>query len=254
MLHTRTIGSGPHTWLALHGWSGSVETFEPLRRLLPADHRMIAVDLPGSGASPSPAAWTRDHLDQALVQTIDAIDTPTLHLLGNCSGAILGLSAARLRPNRFDRVVIIDPFAFVPWYFQLFLTPIAGPVMYYSSFANPVGRWITNTALARHRTRDTDLTTSFDRVNHAAILGTLRVLGEIGVIDSFAGVGRHHRILHGQRTFGAVRQSLPMWQALWPTADVIELKGAGHLPIQETTELLARHTFDGPPSPTGAGQ
>lgn len=243
MLNTRTIGSGDDIYLALHGWSGSTRTFDPLASLLPTNVRLLAVDLPGAGRSPAPAEWTRRQIDEALVELIDSIDAPRLHLLGNCSGAILGLSAARLRADRFDRVVIIDPFAFVPWYFKLFLAPVAGKVMYYSTFANPAGRWLTNGALARHRTNNTDLTDSFNEVNHPATLGTLQVLDEIGVIDSFKGVGRSHVVLHGERTFGAVRQSLALWQALWPDVRIVELAGSGHLPIQEVPEALASAAF-----------
>jgi pimeloyl-ACP methyl ester carboxylesterase len=243
MLHTRSIGSGDDVYLALHGWSGSTRTFDPLESLLPDGVRLLAVDLPGSGRSPAPTAWTRRHIDEAIVELLDSIDVPRLHLLGNCSGAILGLSAGRLRPGRFDRVVIIDPFAYVPWYFKLFLAPVAGPVMYYSAFANPAGRWLTNSGLAKHRADGGDLTDSFSEVNHPATLGTLRVLDEIGVIQSFKNVGNERVVLHGERTFGAVLESLALWKQLWPDAAIVELKGAGHLPIQEVPHSLVNAAF-----------
>jgi hypothetical protein len=49
--------------------------------------------------------------------------------------------------------------------------------------------------------------------------------------------------VYGERTFGAVKKSVGMWQSIWPQARAHMLEGAGHLPILEATAQLARIVF-----------
>jgi pimeloyl-ACP methyl ester carboxylesterase len=41
-----------------------------------------------------------------------------------------------------------------------------------------------------------------------------------------------------------VKRSIDLWSVLWPLAEKHELKGAGHLPIEETPRQLASILFD----------
>jgi pimeloyl-ACP methyl ester carboxylesterase len=138
--------------------------------------------------------------------------------VGNCTGALLALATARERPQRVERLVLIDPFAYVPPYLRLFLLGGLGRIAYGAAFANPVGRWVTDHALARHRTAGTDLTQGFVRVDHAVTLAYLRAFAGLGSIRSFAAVSAPIHIVYGQRTFGAVRRSMALWRGLFPQA------------------------------------
>ncbi len=236
-------GRGDRIYFGLHGWSGDHTAFAPLVNFLPADATLYCADLPGCGRSQPPREWRLEELAREIAFEISKLDSGSITLIGNCSGAILALAAMPRITEEVKRLVLIDPFAFAPWYFKIFVAAPIGKYAYYSTFANPIGRWITNLSLRRHRTRGSDLTVSFREVDHSASYNYLRMLCEIGGIERFAGIQRPIDIICGERTFGAIKRSVGMWRGVWPHARVFELNGAGHLPIEEATEDLSRIIF-----------
>lgn len=240
-------GKGERAFLGLHGWGGTHTTYAPLAPYLPDDASLYAVDLPGSGRTPRPAvrAWDLQTIAEGLSEAAAQIDAPQFTLIGNCSGGIVALAAMPLLAARVNRLVLIDPFAYVPWYFWMLTAPALGELSYYSTFANPLGRWVTNLSLKKHRAAETDLTATFGGVDHPAAHRYLRLFTRVTDPERFAWIQQPIDILHGARTFGAVRTSLPIWQRVWPRARVFELAGAGHLPIREATQELSRIIFRG---------
>jgi pimeloyl-ACP methyl ester carboxylesterase len=184
-----------------------------------------------------------DAVVQDIVRGVRTLDAERFTLIGNCSGAILALLATPHLLDRMRRLILIDPFAYMPWYFRVFLSGRWGRYVYASTFANPVGRWITNTALRSKRTPETDLTDSFATIDHEVTFGYLRLFAALDGIDRFGGLTLPIDIAHGEHTFGAIKTSLPAWRRLWPHARCWEMKGAGHLPIQEATAQVARVVF-----------
>lgn len=244
-VHRFGAGQGRH-YFGIHGWGGGWRTFEPLAEYLPADATLWSVDLPGYGASAPLSRWWWEDLRDRLVETVHALDAPQLRLIGNCSGAAFGLAAAQVAPERFEHLLLIDPFAFFPWYFKLLVARGPGRLFYATAFENPVGRWMTNRGLAEHRTEDSHLTESFAELDHDVVYQYLRMLRQMPSYDSFGGLSHPIVVAHGEKTFEAVRESVRMWTALWPQSRAIELPGAGHLPIQEATAALAAAAFDLP--------
>ncbi len=242
-MHIHRYGHGPAAYVGIHGWGGSHATFEPLASHVPPFASLFAVDLPGYGWSPPPPSWSAASVGEAIAEAIHGLEVHSVTLIGNCSGAIFALLAAsHLRP-RPVRLVLIDPFAFVPWYFRVFVHPVFGRPAYYTTFANPLGRWLTNISLKRRRTEGSDLTRSFAGVDHEVSLRYLQMLQAMHDIDQFSDVCAHVDILYGERTFAAVKQSLLSWVAVWPEARLIRMDGAGHLPIVEAPLQLASTVF-----------
>lgn len=242
-MFVQRYGNGPRVFFGLHGWSGDHRTFEPLVRYLPDEVTFYSADLPGCGQSPKPAVWELAALTEVIGAALQKLTADRFTLVGNCSGALLGLLAAPPLLGRIERFVLIDPFAFVPWYFRLFVEWRFGKYAYYSTFANPIGRWLTNLSLAQHRNEETDLTGSFSRVDHEVSFRYLEILASIGSIERFRPLHAPADILFGARSFRAVKQSVAMWQALWPHVRCWELARAGHLPILEATDELSRIIF-----------
>jgi pimeloyl-ACP methyl ester carboxylesterase len=243
-MYVERHGTGDHIFFGLHGWGGDHSTFAPLIKYLPETATIYAADLPGYGRSPAPAEWRLEAIADEVAAAMLATAAPRLTVVGNCSGAIITLAAAQRITDRIERLILIDPFAFMPWYFRIFAAGDFGRVAYYSTFANPLGRWLTNLSLARRRTDSSHLTRSFSEINHAASLAHLRMLAGIRDIAPFGNLRMPIDILYGERTFPAVKQSVNRWQNLWPQARSIELKGAGHLPIEEATPRLSEIIFD----------
>lgn len=240
----RWYGAGPRTFVGLHGWSGDAGTFAPLQPFLPSGVRLWAPDLPGFGAAPPPPRWDFDALTSALAAELDAEGVGPATFVGNCAGAVVAMELALRHPERVTGLVLIDPFAYAPWYFRLLTWGWPGWFFYRATFANPVGRWLTDRALAARRAADTDLTAGFGRVRHDVTHRFLRLLCSVPEVQRYAPLAMPVRLLYGERTFGAVRRSVTMFQTLWPRARAHTLTGAGHLPIQEAPGALAALTFE----------
>jgi pimeloyl-ACP methyl ester carboxylesterase len=243
----KRYGQGERIFFGLHGWSGDHTSFAPLARFVPKDATLITVDLPGCGQSPSlPRAFEMREVAHLIATEIAQLNASAITLVGNCSGALLGLSALQFQPQLnalITRLVLIDPFAYAPWYFKIFVAPPIGHYAYLTTFANPAGRWLTNLSLKKKRAAESDLTNGFGRVDHAISYRYLQLFTAIDGIEQWRGVAQPVDIVYGARSFAAIKKSLTMWQQLWPQARLHKLAGAGHLPIQEAPEALSRIIF-----------
>ncbi len=96
--------------LALHGWLDNAASFEPLFDAL-ADFDVVALDLPGHGASSHRLAgydyvyvdWLHDVLD-----ALDALGWQRAHLLGHSMGATIASTLAAACPQRVERLALIE--------------------------------------------------------------------------------------------------------------------------------------------------
>jgi pimeloyl-ACP methyl ester carboxylesterase len=96
--------------LALHGWLDNSASFEPLARCLP-ELDFVALDLPGHGHSAHrpPRSWYHyiDYLDDALA-ALDALGWERCVLLGHSLGGAVASVLAAARPQRVERLVLIE--------------------------------------------------------------------------------------------------------------------------------------------------
>ena len=242
-MYVEKYGSGERAYFGLHGWGGDHRTFAPLVERLPKGVAFYAADLPGYGSSLAPREWSLACIAEEVACAISSIAASKVTFVGNCSGAILGLLAANHLRGRIERFVLIDPFAFMPWYFKIFVATSFGRIAYYSTFANPIGRWLTNLSLKKRRTAATNLTHSFSAIDHKVSYRYLQLLSEIESVDRFSSITEAIDIVYGEKTFGAIKQSTEQWKSIWPQARFTELRGAGHLPIIEATKQLSEIVF-----------
>jgi pimeloyl-ACP methyl ester carboxylesterase len=89
LAHDRT-GSGPPL-LLLHGLGSCKEVWRPVMPLLGRERDVIAVDLPGFGASP-PGPTTVDALADAVVAFADELGLERPHVAGNSMGGGIALA------------------------------------------------------------------------------------------------------------------------------------------------------------------
>lgn len=105
----RDEGSGPAI-VMLHNGGTSSTIWRHQVDALSGTHRVIAVDLPGFGRSPRPAAPARltqmVDLVAALIRTEDL--APAL-LVGNCMGSNIAASLARREPELVRGVLAVNP-------------------------------------------------------------------------------------------------------------------------------------------------
>ncbi len=243
MLHVETWGDGPRAFIGLHGWGGDHREFAPLAARRPPDSRLIGFDLPGCGRSPPPPRWDPAAIADLLADAVARHGGAAPTLVGYCSGAALALLVAERAPDRVARLVLIEPFAFVPWYFRIFLAGAFGRRAYRAAFAGAFGRRATNWALRRRQGAEEDFTAAFARVDHESALRWLRLFAAIGTARRFAGLRRPTDLAVGERTFAAVRESVRQYQAQWPHARMHRLRDVGHLPMRRGARQIAEIVF-----------
>jgi pimeloyl-ACP methyl ester carboxylesterase len=246
-MYVERYGAGAEVYFGLHGWSGDHRTFAPLAAHMPPGASLYSADLPGVGNSIAPPDLNLRAVVDEIVEALSEIapSHKRVTLIGNCSGAILSLLAAQRVPERIAKLILIDPFAYWPWYFRVFVAGSFGRYAYLTTFANPLGRWLTNQSLKGRRTAHTDLTNSFSRIDHDVTHRYLALLSEVDGMETFRNLRMPIEIVYGERTFGAVKKSIAMWQGIWPQARARQLAGAGHLPILEATRQLSEIVFAG---------
>ena len=100
-------GSGPPVVL-LHGLASSIYTWKDVLPALAAAHDVIAVDLPGFGGSEVPETPGGQGAIRAVLGLMDALGVPRASLAGNSLGGAVAVALAAGRPERVDRLVLID--------------------------------------------------------------------------------------------------------------------------------------------------
>jgi pimeloyl-ACP methyl ester carboxylesterase len=103
-------GSGDETIVLLHGFSDNLVTWNRVVPRLAVDHCVIAIDLPGFGASSR--CWTTPLLDCYVdvindVLAAEGVESPVA-LMGNSMGAVVSTIFAARHPEQVDRAVLID--------------------------------------------------------------------------------------------------------------------------------------------------
>lgn len=244
-MHIELFGEGEHHVVALHGWGGDHRQFAPMAAKLPKGWRLWSADLPGYGRSLPPPVWSAWTIVDELLDDMVRLGVPSARVVGFCSGAILALLLAQQRPRFVKRLVLIDPFAYVPWYFRIFLWGVIGVHAYRASFSSAYGRRIITAVLRRVQSSNDDFLKAFERLDHNVTLRWLRMLRDLEPVSRFADVGVPITVVRGQHTFKAVRRSVEQFSRMWPSAEVKVLTGVGHLPlVRGAAQLVALVTSD----------
>lgn len=104
-LHGDVFGEGPALVL-LHGFAGNAATWAAYRQFV-RNRRVVAIDLPGHGRSPSPpeGATFEDVVD-AVVEAAVACGAEAADWMGYSMGGRMALGVARRHPGRIGRLVI----------------------------------------------------------------------------------------------------------------------------------------------------
>ena len=108
--HVEIAGtSGGAPLLLLHGFTGSVRTWDDLRSALGSHCPVIAIDLIGHGQSacpPDPARYSLDWATRDLLALLDALDLESVDLCGYSMGGRVALHFAVNAPRRVRALVL----------------------------------------------------------------------------------------------------------------------------------------------------
>jgi pimeloyl-ACP methyl ester carboxylesterase len=95
--------------ILVHGFGGSMWQWEYQQAALASAHRVITLDMLGSGWSDKPdMAYTPDDTVRFFRSFMDALGIPRATLVGNSMGAGLVIAMAVAHPDRVNRVVLMS--------------------------------------------------------------------------------------------------------------------------------------------------
>jgi pimeloyl-ACP methyl ester carboxylesterase len=102
------LGEGPPL-IFVHGLSGSWPNWLEQLPVLAANHRVIALDLPGFGYSPMPAERISiSGYARLLDRLLDRLGIDAAAVVGNSMGGFVGAELAIAFPQRVERLVLIS--------------------------------------------------------------------------------------------------------------------------------------------------
>lgn len=94
--------------LAVHGITSHHLAWADVARTLP-DHRLIAPDLRGRGASADlPGPWGMARHADDVVAVLDHLGLDRVPIVGHSMGAFVAAAAAHRHPDRISRVILVD--------------------------------------------------------------------------------------------------------------------------------------------------
>jgi len=103
-IYYEEYGNGDPVFL-LHGGMGSISNFKRLIPDLSKHFKLIAIDSPGHGRSESIDSLSYNILAEYVVQIVDKLKLDKIHIIGYSDGAVVGMLAANMMPERIDKLV-----------------------------------------------------------------------------------------------------------------------------------------------------
>jgi pimeloyl-ACP methyl ester carboxylesterase len=95
--------------VVLHGWGASIAAVASIMAIFRQTHRVIALDLPGFGASdPPPVPWTSDEYADCVRAAMGRLGIARASIIGHSFGGKVGIILAATHPGLVDRLVLVN--------------------------------------------------------------------------------------------------------------------------------------------------
>lgn len=257
-LHYTVEGQGPNL-LLLHGVMASLHTWDGWVEQLKRHYRITRFDLPGFGLSDhlrDPAHYTPEHSCNLLEKVLDKLQIESFHLAGNSLGGFLGWYYAAHRPERLEKLILIDPIAYpqeVPFVIDLVAFPGIGPIARRFSprilvernirqvYGDP--RQITSQIVDRY------YELMMRANNRFAMVETFRRISawarDPHLSKAVSKVRCPTLLMWGERDRWVPKRLIARWQQDIPQLELKLYPGVGHMPMEEIPLETARdaHAF-----------
>ncbi|MFF7300674.1 alpha/beta fold hydrolase [Streptomyces sp. NPDC008265] len=242
--------------LLLHGIGHHLQAWHPVADVLAAGHDVIAVDLPGFGASdplPRGIPYSLDSVAPALGALCAALGVERPHVAGNSLGGLLALEMGRR--NLARSVTALSPAGFWTeaerrYAFAALLAMRAGA----RALPVPAVRRLARSAAGRTALTGTIYARPARRSPQDVVAETLALRHATGFEDTLA-AGGSVRFTHdvpglpvtvawGTRDRLLLRRQGVRAKETIPGARLVRLPGCGHVPMHDDPALVARVVLD----------
>ena len=246
----RVRESGPETAPALvliHGFSHSLETWEPLADALEDDYRVIRFDLPGHGLSDVRAdeAYSVAHTVSQTAALLEVIAPSRFAIGGNSLGGLVAWRYAAEHAEQVSALVLISPGGYPNLGVGDDPAAVPGPVQFFLSMAPQAGVEAATRALYADPNRLTA-----EQLERIGAMMRVEGIGQalITRIEQFTlpdpnpvlrTIQAPALIIWGARDAMIPPEHGPRFAAALPEAELILIGDAGHMSQAERPDLVA---------------
>jgi len=253
-IHYRDEGNkdGPAI-LLIHGSSSILQTWEPVVALLGDKYRLISLDLYGHGLTGPQAKgdYSADANIAAAIKVLDTVGVEQAYWVGNSMGGWLSWRAGLAVPDRVSGLVLIDASGAQT---EEKIKPYLGARLARSSVGQLLLPEITPKFLVRSSLEENfaqperltdDLVTRYWELlrfpgNRRATLARGRTPREPEKWDEVGSLKMPVLLLWGEQDKVIPVSHAKAFEAVIPGSKLIIYKDAGHLPMEETPDQVAR--------------
>ncbi len=254
-LHVRDSGpkDAPAVVL-LHGFGGSVHTWDAWAAGLEAQHRVIRFDQPGAGLSAPDrlGQYTDARGMQVLSALLDQLGLQRASIVGHSMGGRLAWQFAAAQPQRVHKLVLVAPDGFASPGFAYGKAPDVGWVtgLLRWTLPKPLLRASLKPAYADPATMTDPLVDRYHALmlapgNRDALLARMGQLVLQPPEPVLARISAPTLLVWGQADAMIPAANAADYQRAMPQARLLVLPGVGHLPQEEApaASLAAVHAF-----------
>ncbi|MBT2408813.1 MULTISPECIES: alpha/beta fold hydrolase [unclassified Streptomyces] len=242
--------------LLLHGIGHHLQAWHPVTDILAAEHDVIAVDLPGFGASeplPEGVPYNLETVAPALGALCSALGVERPHVAGNSLGGLLALEMGRSRLVR--SVTALSPAGFWTegerrYAFATLRAMRVGA----KALPRPALERLSRSAAGRAALTSTIYATPTRRTPEAVVAETLALREATGFEQTLAAGGSVRftddvpgmpvTIAWGTRDRLLLRRQGVRAKHTVPGARLVRLPGCGHVPMHDNPALVSRVVLD----------
>ncbi|MEU5112055.1 alpha/beta fold hydrolase [Streptomyces longwoodensis] len=243
--------------LLLHGIGHHRQAWDPVVDLLAADRDVIAVDLPGFGASPAlpdGLAYDLPTTNTVLGALCEALELDRPHVAGNSLGGLLALELGRARLVR--SVTALSPAGFWSPAERRYAFGVLLTMRHIARrLPLPLVEQLSRTAAGRTALTSTIYARPARRSPEAVVAETLALARATGFEQTLRS-GATVRFVEdvpqvpvtvawGTRDMILVRRQGVRAKQIVPRARLVRLPGCGHCPMNDDPALVARVILDG---------
>jgi pimeloyl-ACP methyl ester carboxylesterase len=242
-LHVRASGpTDAPAVILIHGFGASLQTWDAWAEGLSHTHRVIRLDLPGSGLSlPDPAAnYTDARTIELLLALLDRLDLQRASLIGHSIGGRIAWTFAATHPERVDRLVLVSPDGFASPGFEYGKAPKVPAFLGLMRYVlpKPLLRMNLQPAYADPKFVSDALVDRYDDLIRApgarqALLDRMRQTVLVDPRPLLASIRAPTLLVWGERDAMIPLANSAEYLKALPNARLVVLPGAGHLPQEE---------------------
>ena len=112
--YTASGPAGGPTLVLIHGWACNRNDFDAVTDHLPADYRVLAIDLAEHGESRSTRdVWTMEEFARDVAAVLEAESVSTAVVAGHSLGGAVAVEVGRLLPGTVSHVVALDSLTYL---------------------------------------------------------------------------------------------------------------------------------------------